>query len=81
MLEGCKFMTDELTSIGRSCGSFRELSLRKCSGVTDAELSFGVSRLKNLLKLYIACCHNITDTLLAFITSSYTSLEKKTCPV
>ncbi|TVU51560.1 hypothetical protein EJB05_02995, partial [Eragrostis curvula] len=73
-LEGCEFMADGLKSIGRSCGSVRELCLSKCSGVTDAELSFVVSRLKNLLKLDITCCRNITDVSLASITSSCTSL-------
>jgi F-box and leucine-rich repeat protein 2/20 len=73
-LEGCKFMADGLSSIGRSCGSIRELSLSKCSGVTDAELSFAVSRLKNLLKLDITCCRYITDASLTSITSSSTSL-------
>ena len=73
-LEGCKFKYDGLSSIGRSCLSIRELSLSKCSGVTDAELSFVVSRLKNLRKLDITCCRNITDASLASITSSCTSL-------
>ena len=75
-LEGCKFMTDGLKAIGTSCVSLRELSLSKCSGVTDTELSFAVSRprLKNLLKLDITCCRNITDVSLAAITSSCTSL-------
>jgi F-box and leucine-rich repeat protein 2/20 len=72
-LESCKFMADGLSSIGRSCGSIRELSVSKCSGVTDAELSFAVSRLKNLLKLNITCRY-ITDASLASITSSCTSL-------
>lgn len=73
-LEGCEFIADALSSIGRSCGSIRELSLSKCSGVTDAELSFAVSRLKNLLKLDITCCRSISDASLASITSSCTSL-------
>ncbi|KAK3139163.1 hypothetical protein QOZ80_5AG0378810 [Eleusine coracana subsp. coracana] len=73
-LEGCKFMAGGLSSIGRSCGSIRQLSLSKCSGVTDAELSFPVSRLKNLLKLDVTCCRNITDTSLASVASSCTSL-------
>ncbi|XP_066359028.1 F-box/LRR-repeat protein 3-like [Miscanthus floridulus] len=73
-LEGCKFIADGLKAIGTSCVSLRELSLSKCSGVTDTELSFAVSRLKNLLKLDITCCRNITDVSLAAITSSCTSL-------
>ncbi|KAL6905992.1 hypothetical protein ACP4OV_003593 [Aristida adscensionis] len=73
-LEGCKLMADGLKAIGRSCVSLRELSLSKCSGVTDTELSFVVSRLKNLQKLDITCCRNITDVSLAAITSSCTSL-------
>ncbi|KAJ1264461.1 hypothetical protein BS78_08G002500 [Paspalum vaginatum] len=73
-LEGCKLMPDGLKAIGTSCASIRELSLSKCSGVTDMKLYFAVSRLKNLLKLDITCCRNITDVLLAAITSSCTSL-------
>ncbi|GJN07190.1 hypothetical protein PR202_ga24998 [Eleusine coracana subsp. coracana] len=73
-LEGCKLMAGALRSIGKSCVSVRELSLSKCSGVADAELSFAVSRLKNLLKLDITCCRNITDASLASITTSCTSL-------
>ncbi|KAL6597330.1 hypothetical protein ACP70R_046770 [Stipagrostis hirtigluma subsp. patula] len=73
-LEDRKFMADGLKTIGSSCLSLRELSLSKCSGVTDAELSFVVSRLKNLLKLDITCSHDITDASLAAITSSCTSL-------
>ncbi|XP_066338627.1 F-box/LRR-repeat protein 3-like, partial [Miscanthus floridulus] len=73
-LEGCKFMTDGLKSNGTSCVSLRELlSLSKSSGVTDTELSFAVSRLKNLLKMNITC-RNITDVSLAAIISSCTSL-------
>jgi len=73
-LEGCKFMADGLKAIGSYCVSIRELSLSKCSGVTDTELSFAVSKLKNLLKLDITCCRNITDVSVAAITSSCTSL-------
>ncbi|XBH69046.1 hypothetical protein VPH35_097043 [Triticum aestivum] len=73
-LEGCKIMADGLKYIGISCVSLRELSLSKCSGVTDTDLSFVVSRLKNLLKLDITCNRNITDVSLAAITSSCPSL-------
>ncbi|KAG8050828.1 hypothetical protein GUJ93_ZPchr0009g898 [Zizania palustris] len=73
-LDGCQFMPDGLKSIGKSCVSLRELSLSKCSGVTDTYLSFAVSRLKNLLKLDITCCRKITDVSLAAITSSCPSL-------
>lgn len=73
-LEGCKFVANGLKAIGTSCVSLRELSLSKSSGVTDTELSFVVSRLKNLLKLDITCCRSITDVSLAAITSSCTSL-------
>ncbi|KAK1629403.1 hypothetical protein QYE76_003718 [Lolium multiflorum] len=73
-LEGCKFMTDGLKYIGISCASLRELSLSKCSGLTDTDLSFVVSRLKSLLKLDITCNRNITDASLAAITSSCPSL-------
>nr|CAB3462824.1 unnamed protein product [Digitaria exilis] len=73
-LEGCKFMADGLKAIGSSCVSIRELSLSKSAGVTDTELSFAVSKLKNLLKLDITCCRNITDVSVVSITRSCTSL-------
>jgi len=73
-LEGCKLIPGGLKAIGTSCVSIKELNLSKCSGVTDMELSFAVSRLKNLLKLDITCCRNITNVSLAAITSSCTSL-------
>uniref|UniRef100_A0A0D9XW35 F-box/LRR-repeat protein 15-like leucin rich repeat domain-containing protein n=1 Tax=Leersia perrieri TaxID=77586 RepID=A0A0D9XW35_9ORYZ len=73
-LDGCQFMADGLKSIGKSCVSLRELSLSKCSGVTDTDLSFVMSRLKNLLKLDVTCCRKITDASLAAITTSCPSL-------
>ncbi|CAO2147398.1 unnamed protein product [Urochloa humidicola] len=73
-LEGCKFMADGLKAVGSSCVSIKELSLSKCSGVTDTELCFAVSKLKNLQKLDITCCRNITDVSVAAITGSCTSL-------
>uniref|UniRef100_J3NAR5 F-box/LRR-repeat protein 15-like leucin rich repeat domain-containing protein n=1 Tax=Oryza brachyantha TaxID=4533 RepID=J3NAR5_ORYBR len=73
-LDGCQFMADGLKLIGKSCISLRELSLSKCSGVTDTDLSFVVSRLKNLLKLDVTCCRKITDVSLAAITTSCPSL-------
>lgn len=81
-LDGCKFLADGLKSIGFSCLSLRELSLSKCSGVTDTDLSFVVSRLKNLLKLDITCNRNITDVSLSAITSScpcLISLRMESC--
>jgi F-box and leucine-rich repeat protein 2/20 len=41
----------------------------------DTELCFAVLKLKNLVKLDITCCRNITDVSLAAFTSSCTSLE------
>uniref|UniRef100_A0A0E0BMR6 F-box/LRR-repeat protein 15-like leucin rich repeat domain-containing protein n=1 Tax=Oryza glumipatula TaxID=40148 RepID=A0A0E0BMR6_9ORYZ len=73
-LDGCQFMDDGLKSIGKSCVSLRELSLSKCSGVTDTDLSFVVPRLKKLLKLDVTCCRKITDVSLAAITTSCPSL-------
>ena len=81
-LEGCKLIPGGLKAIGTSCVSIKELNLSKCSGVTDMELSFAVSRLKNLLKLDITCCRNITNVSLAAITSSCTylvSLKMESC--
>jgi len=73
-LDGCHVTTSVLKSIGNSCISLKELSLRKCSGVTDEGLSFFVEKHKDLVKLDITCCRMITDVSLASITSSCTSL-------
>lgn len=73
-LDGCSLTPNGLKSVGSSCISLKELSLSKCSGVTDEGLSFIVEKHKYLTKLDITCCHMITDVSLASITSSCTSL-------
>ncbi|WOL18000.1 F-box/LRR-repeat protein 3-like [Canna indica] len=74
ILDGCEVTTAGLKTIGNSCIPLRELSLRKCSGVTDEGLSSIVIRHKELAKLDLTCCHYITDVSLASITVSCTSL-------
>jgi F-box/leucine-rich repeat protein 2/20 len=46
------------------------MSLSKCSGVSDIELSFSMSNLKNLQKLDITCCRDVTNVSVGAITSS-----------
>ncbi|KAJ6803530.1 putative F-box/LRR-repeat protein 3 [Iris pallida] len=73
-LDGCSMTTSGLIAIGSSCIALKELSLSKCSGVTDEGLSYVVAKHRDLLKLDITCCRMITDASLASITSSCTSL-------
>ncbi|URE44519.1 Leucine Rich Repeat family protein [Musa troglodytarum] len=73
-LDGCEVTTSGLKTMANSCRSLGELSLSKCSGVTDEGLSFIVTKHKGLGKLDVTCCRNITDLSLASITSSCTSL-------
>ncbi|OMO84945.1 Leucine-rich repeat, cysteine-containing subtype [Corchorus capsularis] len=73
-LDGCVITYDGLKNIGNWCASLRELSLSKCSGVTDEGLSSVVAKHKDLRKLDITCCRKITDVSIAQITYSCTSL-------
>ncbi|KAI3441434.1 uncharacterized protein J3R85_002345 [Psidium guajava] len=81
-LDGCLATTSGLKAIGNCCLSLTELSLSKCSGVTDDGLSFFVTKHKQLRKLDITCCREITDVSIAHITSScpaLTSLRMESC--
>ncbi|OVA17218.1 Leucine-rich repeat [Macleaya cordata] len=73
-LDGCQITSSALKAIGYWCISLRELSLSKCSGVTDDGLSFLVTRHKELRKLDITCCREITRVSIDNITTSCTSL-------
>ncbi|KAJ3684117.1 hypothetical protein LUZ61_013281 [Rhynchospora tenuis] len=73
-LDGCHVSTDGLKSLANSCISLKELSLSKCSGVTDEGISVIVAKHKDLVKLDVTCCRYITDLSLAAITSSSASL-------
>jgi F-box/leucine-rich repeat protein 2/20 len=59
-LDGCSVTCAGQRAIGDWCGSLRELSLSKCSGVTDKGLSYLVMKQKDLRKLDITCCRKIT---------------------
>ncbi|XP_030439568.2 F-box/LRR-repeat protein 3 [Syzygium oleosum] len=81
-LDGCLVTNSGLKAIGNCCLSLTELSLSKCSGVTDDGLSFLVTKHKQLRKLDITCCRKITDVSIAHITSScpaLTSLRMESC--
>ncbi|KAB2098523.1 hypothetical protein ES319_A01G244900v1 [Gossypium barbadense] len=81
-LDGCLISYDGLKTIGNWCPSLRELSLSKCSGVTDEGLSSIVTRHKDLRKLDITCCRKITDVSISRITNScnsLTSLRMESC--
>ncbi|PKA64853.1 F-box/LRR-repeat protein 3 [Apostasia shenzhenica] len=73
-LDGCQITASGLMALGSSCYSLKELSLSKCSGVTDEALSFVVTKHKGLMKLDITCCRKITDFSISCITSSCASL-------
>lgn len=73
-LDGCEVTCSGVTAIGNWCASLMELSLSKCSGVTDQGLSSLVAKQKDLKKLDITCCRKITHVSVAHITNSCTSL-------
>ncbi|XAR55773.1 hypothetical protein NMG60_11035973 [Bertholletia excelsa] len=73
-LDGCRVTCSGLKAIGNWCVSLKEISLSKCSGVTDEGLSSLVTKHKDLRKLDITCCRNITHVSVAHITNSCTSL-------
>ncbi|XP_059428263.1 F-box/LRR-repeat protein 3 isoform X1 [Corylus avellana] len=74
-LDGCSVTCAGLRAIGDWCGSLRELSLSKCSGVTDGGLSYLVIKQKDLRKLDITCCRKITDVSISHIANSCTALS------
>ncbi|GAA0160927.1 hypothetical protein LIER_17367 [Lithospermum erythrorhizon] len=73
-LDGCQVTCSGLKALGNWCASLLELSLSKCSGVTDEGLSSVVAKQKDLKKLDITCCRKITHVSIAHITNSCTSL-------
>lgn len=81
-LDGCLITSDGLKTIADWCISLRELSLSKCSGVTDEGLSSVVMKRRGLTKLDITCCRKITDASIACIANlchSLTSLRMESC--
>uniref|UniRef100_A0A7C9D5J3 F-box/LRR-repeat protein 15-like leucin rich repeat domain-containing protein n=1 Tax=Opuntia streptacantha TaxID=393608 RepID=A0A7C9D5J3_OPUST len=73
-LDGCLVTSSGLQAIGNCCFLLRELSLSKCSGVTDEGLTSIVKKQKELRKLDITCCRKITYVSIAHIANSCTSL-------
>ncbi|KAH7543680.1 hypothetical protein FEM48_Zijuj02G0210900 [Ziziphus jujuba var. spinosa] len=73
-LDGCSVTCSGMRAIGNWNSSLIELSLCKCTGVTDECLSFLVQSHKELRKLDITCCRKITCASIDSITSSCTSL-------
>lgn len=73
-LNDCSVSCSGIKAIGHWHASLKELSLSKCSGVTDEELSFVVQSHKQLRKLDITCCRKITYSSIDSITNSCTSL-------
>lgn len=81
-LDGCLVTCAGLQAIGNSCFSLQELSLSKCSGVTDKGLTSIVKRHKELRKLDITCCRNITYVSITHIANacrSLTCLRMESC--
>ncbi|KAL2500266.1 F-box/LRR-repeat protein 3 [Forsythia ovata] len=73
-LDGCQVTCSGLKAIGNWCASLTELSLSKCSGVTDEGLSSLVTKRVDLKKVDVTCCRTITCASVAHITNSCTSL-------
>ncbi|XP_010558390.1 PREDICTED: F-box/LRR-repeat protein 3-like isoform X2 [Tarenaya hassleriana] len=73
-LDGCSITSDGLKAIGILCKALKELSLSKCLGVTDEDLSSLVMKQKGLRKLDITCCRKLTGVSIAQIANSCPSL-------
>ncbi|KAM0061321.1 putative leucine-rich repeat domain superfamily, F-box-like domain superfamily [Helianthus debilis subsp. tardiflorus] len=73
-LDGCQVTCSGLKGIGNWCVSLKELSLSKCTGVTDDGLSSIVTKHTELKKLDVTCCRKITRTSISHIAKSCGSL-------
>lgn len=73
-LDGSPVTCSALRMIGNWTGSLRELSLSKCSGVTDEGIASIVRKHAQLRKLDITCCRKISAVSIDCITSSCTAL-------
>ncbi|XP_057534978.1 F-box/LRR-repeat protein 3-like [Amaranthus tricolor] len=73
-LDGSSVTSSALRMIGNWSGSLRELSLSKCTGVTDDGIIYIVRKHTQLKKLDITCCRKITSVSIDCITSSCTAL-------
>ncbi|XP_038902182.1 F-box/LRR-repeat protein 3-like isoform X1 [Benincasa hispida] len=73
-LDCCSLTTSGVKAIANWRASLQELSLSKCTGVTDECLSIIVQKHKQLRKLDITCCRKITYASINWITSSCSSL-------
>ncbi|KAH9305577.1 hypothetical protein KI387_009981, partial [Taxus chinensis] len=67
--DGCEISSSGLESIGKSCKSLQELSLSKCSGVTDEGISVLVASCRDLKIMDLTCCHNLTDVAVSAIAT------------
>nr|GMD64328.1 F-box/LRR-repeat protein 3-like isoform X2 [Ipomoea batatas] len=73
-LDGCTVTCSGMESIADWVPSLRDLSLCKCTGVTDKNLSCIIQKHGQLQKLDITCCRKITCASIESITESCTSL-------
>ncbi|XP_076913671.1 F-box/LRR-repeat protein 3-like [Bidens hawaiensis] len=81
-LDGCHVTCSGLKGIGNWCVSLMELSLCKCTGVTDYGLSSIVTKHTELKRLDITCCRKITHAAVSHITKScggLVSLKMESC--
>lgn len=81
-LDGCLVTCSSMKTISTCCVSLKEISLSKCSGVTDEGIFSLVSKHKELRKLDITCCRKITSASIDSVTSScclLTSLRMESC--
>lgn len=81
-LDGLLVTCSGIKAIGKWFSSLKEMSLSKCSGVTDEVLSLLVQAHEQLRKLDITCCRKITYVSVDSITNScsaLTSLRMECC--
>lgn len=81
-LDGCLVTFSGMKAIANLPASLEELSLSKCSGVTDEGLSLVLQSHKELRRLDITCCRKITDVTIDALTvscPSLTSLKMESC--
>ncbi|KAL6002898.1 hypothetical protein ACLOJK_023120 [Asimina triloba] len=82
ILDGCNLVHSKVKAISDGCISLTELSLSKCEGVTDEDLSHLAMKHKKLMKLDITCCRKITHLSISSIMTSctcLTSLKMESC--
>lgn len=81
-LDGCQVTYAAMRAIADSCESLKELSLSKCSGVIDEGLSYIARQHRQLKKVDITCCREISNSAIesiAIFCPHLTSLRMEAC--